>query len=106
MSPKSTSARSPMDTKCENPMPRPCAQSSMAVTSAPDWDTSASSPGLASMCAKLAFKPWCGDKNPMQFGPSMRSKCGRAASSMACLCVLSMPAVMTTAARVPRSASS
>jgi hypothetical protein len=45
MSPKSTSACSPSDTKCEKPMPRPRAQSSIAVTSAPDCDTKASVPG-------------------------------------------------------------
>ena len=43
-SPKSTSALSPSEMKCENPMPRLLAQSSMAVASAPDCVTKASLP--------------------------------------------------------------
>ena len=41
-------------------MPRPCAQSSIAVTSAPDCETKASSPGCAARWAKLAFSPIAG----------------------------------------------
>ncbi|MCY1553232.1 hypothetical protein D9M68_896970 [compost metagenome] len=105
MSPKSTSARSPSETKCEKPMPREPAQSSMAVTSAPDCETKASSPWRAPMCAKLALSPRWGTSMPMQLGPRMRSVCTLAASSMACLVALSSPAVTTMAARVPRSPS-
>lgn len=54
-------------------MPRAEAQSSMAVTRAPDCDTKASSPGWAPMWAKLAFRPRCGTSMPMQLGPRMRS---------------------------------
>ena len=105
-SPKSTSARSPTDTRCENPMPREVAQSSTAVTSAPDCDTKAMWPGSASVCAKLAFSPMCGLSSPRQLGPSSRSTRGRAASSMAFFCVAVSPAVITMAALVPRSPSS
>ena len=105
MSPKSTSACSPSDTKCEKPMPRPRAQSSIAVTSAPDCDTKASSPGWASTCEKLALSPRWGTSRPRQLGPRMRSSVGRAASSMACFCASVWPAVSTTAARVPCAAS-
>ena len=48
----------------------------------------------------------CGASRPMQFGPSTRNRCGRAASSMACFCAALMPAVNTTAARVPAAPSS
>ena len=92
-SPKSTSACSPSDTKCEKPMPRPLAQSSIAVTSAPDCDTNASPSACTPVCAKLAFEPACGDSRPRQLGPRMRSRCLRAASSMACFCAASRPAV-------------
>ena len=79
------------------------AQSSTAVTSAPDCETKATLPASASVCAKLALRPRCGVSRPMQFGPRMRSRCGRAASSIACFCAApSRPAVMTIAARVPR----
>ena len=47
----------------------------------------------------------CGDNKPMQLGPKMRSNCGFAASNMACFCSRVMPAVSTTAARVPKAAS-
>ncbi len=106
MSPKSTSACSPSETKCEKPMPREPAQSSMAVTSAPDCETKASSPGAAPMWAKLALSPRCGTSMPMQLGPRMRRVWRRAASSMCCFCAWSRPAVTTTAARVPRRPSS
>ena len=106
MSPKSMSACSPSETKCEKPIPREPAQSSMAVTSAPDCDTKASSPGWAPMWEKLALSPRCGASMPMQLGPRMRKVWIRAASSMACFCALSRPAVTTMAARVPRLPSS
>ena len=102
-SPKSTSACSPSEMQCEKPMPRPAAQSSMAVTSAPDCDTKARAPGRASTCAKLAFRPMCGASKPRQLGPRMRSRWRPAAWSMAALVAASSPAVSTTAARVPRT---
>ena len=53
------------------------------------------------MCAKLALRPSRGVSRPRQFGPRMRSGCGRAASSIACLRAAPRPAVMTIAALVP-----
>ena len=47
-----------------------------------------------------------GSIRPRQLGPWMRSRCGRAASSIARLSSSRMPAVMTTAARVPLAPSS
>jgi hypothetical protein len=88
----------------------PCAldQSSIAVARAPDWLTNASLPGAALPGAKLAFSPSPGTSRPMQLGPRIRSRCGRAASSMACSSVdpssaagSFSPAVRTMAARVP-----
>jgi hypothetical protein len=104
-SPKSTSLRSPSDTMREKPMLRDLAQSSTAVTSAPDCDTKAMSPASASVCAKLALRPRCGVSRPRQFGPSTRSRCGRAASSVCCFCAAVRPAVITIAARVPSAPS-
>ena len=106
MSPKSTSACSPSETKCEKPMPRPRAQSSIAVTSAPDCETKARLPGSAPVWAKLAFSPRCGTSSPRQLGPRMRSRCGRAAFSIDVFVAASKPALSTTAARVPRAPSS
>ena len=104
------SAPSPSDTKREKPMPRLLAQSSTPVTSAPDCETKASLPGSAPIWAKLALRPMPGTSMPTQFGPSMRSSEGRAASSMRCFRLTPWlsrsaprPAVRTTAARVPRS---
>ncbi len=106
MSPKSTSAMSPSDTTCEKPMLRPHAQSMMAVISAPDCDRKARSPASGGLCEKLALRPMPGTIRPRQLGPWMRSRCGRAASSMARFRSSRIPAVMTTAARVPLAPSS
>ena len=76
MSPKSTSAMSPSETRCEKPMPRPAAQSTIEVTTAPDWATKATRPFGAAMCRKLALSPTPGTAMPRQFGPQMRIKCG------------------------------
>ena len=57
MSPKSTSAMSPMLTTCEKPMPRGWAQSSTAERTALDWVRNASDPGSGIRWAKLAFRP-------------------------------------------------
>ena len=104
-SPKSTSACSPSEMQWEKPMPRAAAQSSIAVTSAPDCETKARLPGWASRWAKLAFRPAYGDSRPRQLGPRMRSRCRPAAASIAALVAASSPAVSTTAARVPRAPS-
>ena len=81
-------------------MPRPRAQSMIAVTSAPDCDRNARSPLSGGACEKLALSPRPGTISPRQFGPWMRRQCGRAASSISCLSSSRTPAVMTTAARV------
>ncbi len=105
-SPTSTSAMSPSEISCEKPTPSPAAQSTMDDTTAPDCEISPSPPGFGARWAKLALRLTSGDKAPMVFGPTIRIRCGRAASSMACFCVASRPAVMTTAALQPISASS
>lgn len=74
MSPKSTSAISPRVTTWEKPKPRPQAQSSAAVVTAPDWATSARPPGAGVSWAKLALMPLGGDRNPRQLGPMIRSR--------------------------------
>ena len=87
MSPASTSACWPSDTTCEKPMPRARAQSSMALTSEPDCETKASSPGSGVGVRRCwRSSPMCGASMPMQPGPRTRSRCGRAASSMAWRC--------------------
>ena len=87
--------------------------SSTAEQSAPDCETKASLPASASMWAKDAFRPASGTMRPRQLGPRIRSRCGRATSSIRCWSELSppcvvadMPAARTTTARVPRSPSS
>ena len=90
---------SPSETTCENPMPRVAAQSISAVAIAPDCDSSASCPGAAPICAKLALSFAGGTISPTVFGPITRSRCGRAASSIAWRRPFSTvtPAVITTA---------
>src|SRR5579885_2731209 len=58
---------SPSETTCENPIPRGAAQSSMAVTRAPDWLTSAISPAGGERCEKLASSPIRGTMMPRQW---------------------------------------
>ena len=65
-------------------MPRGAAQSSIAVIIAPDWLTKAMSPGGGARCEKLASSPIRGTMMPTQLGPTMRSRWGLAASSVAC----------------------
>ena len=93
-------------------MPRVVAQSSMAVASAPDCVTKASVPGSELQGAKLALSCTPEASAPMQFGPRMRSRYGRAASSMACSsvwpvesCASRRPADSTMTARVPLAPS-
>ena len=90
-------------------MPAARAQSSTAVHRAPDCEMKASFPGAALVCAKLALRPISGTSRPRQLGPRMRSRCGRAASSICCwrdAAPLSRPAVRTIAAFAPRWPSS
>src|SRR5436853_1998376 len=86
-------------------MLRPRAQSMIAVIKAPDWDTNARSPDSGGLWEKLALTPMRGSIRPRQFGPWMRNRLGRAASSIRLLRPLLTPAAMTTAARVPLDAS-
>ena len=104
-SPTSTSAMSPSDTICEKPTLLSAAQSISEVAMAPDWDSSAMLPGWAAMWAKLALSLSGGIIRPTVFGPMMRKRLGRAASSIAWRRPFSRvsPAVMTTPARVPFS---
>ena len=104
---------SPREATHEKPMPRAWAQSSTAVATAPDWATKAISPAFGVTGAKLALRPRRGARRPMQLGPSTRSRWGRAASSSAfwsspprCEASSANPALITTAARVPRAPSS
>ncbi len=96
---------SPADTTPEKPMPRVCAQSRMAVTKAPLCEINAVPPGFAGLRAKVASSCICGAMMPRQLGPTTRSKCGFAASSIFCRRPLAwvIPAEMTTAQRVPIS---
>ncbi len=73
MSPVSTSAMSPREATVEKPTPRASAQSSIAVTIAPDCDSSAICPRAAVRWAKLASRPMCGTWRPTQLGPRIRS---------------------------------
>ena len=72
MSPKSTSAASPREITVEKPTWCGSAQSRIAVQSAPDWETSARSPGMATPLQKVMFSPRRGRNIPRQFGPTMR----------------------------------
>ena len=54
-------------------------QSRIAVHMAPLWLISATVPGRAMVCAKVAFSPVTGHITPKQFGPMMRIRVGRAA---------------------------
>lgn len=78
MSPKSTSALSPGETKWEKPMPLDFAKLSIAVVSPPDWEPKASLPTAAEVWAKLALRPMPGMMSPTQLGPRTRNRCGRA----------------------------
>ncbi len=73
MSPKSTSALSPSEMKCEKPTLWERAQSSTAVHSAPDCETKAIGPGVAAAWLKLALRPMPGLSRPTQFGPRIRN---------------------------------
>ena len=93
-------------------MPRACAQSRTEVVIAPDCARKAMPPCCGVRCAKLAFKPMPGTSTPSVFGPTIRTRCGRAASSIACCSDPQSgsnalnPAETTTTPRVPRAPSS
>ena len=72
ISPKSTSVDEPIDTTLEKPTSLLCAQSRIAVHSAPDCDTKAMSPVFAPPLLKVAFRPIDGRMMPRQFGPIRR----------------------------------
>ncbi len=96
-----------METMPEKPMPRGSAQSSTVVAMAPDCVRKAMLPGRSCAGAKVALTPRPGMAMPRQLGPTMRSRCGRAAASIRCARSLPAltspkPAVRMTAARVPR----
>ncbi len=99
----------PSDTTLENPTLLGRAQSSMAVQTAPDCDTSPSEPASALPLANVAFSPRSGRMMPRQLGPTTRTWCRRALSSAArssrapAAPVSPNPAVMITAARTPAS---
>ncbi len=111
MSPKSTSDMPPSDAIDEKPMPRLVAQSSTAVTTAPDCETKATLPFSGCTWPNEALSPLPGAIRPRQLGPAIRNRRGRAASSIfRCSAQPSSPsspkpAVMTTAAFVPRAPS-
>ena len=67
---RSTPGLGPMDTTVEKPTPLCCAQSRIDVVSAPDCDTSASGPGVASGPSALALSPRWGRWKPRLRGPS------------------------------------
>lgn len=102
-SPISTSAISPAETMPEKPMPRASAESSIAVTSAPLCEMSASPPGLAFVLAKVALSLLRGETTPRQLGPTILSSWGFALSSMRWRRPLSSvrPAVRTTTHLAP-----
>ena len=102
-----------METTAEKPMPRGSAQSSTVVAMAPDWVRKAILPASSGAGAKVASSPMPGTAMPRQFGPTTRSRCGRAAASNSAARSLptfaspsAKPAVRMTAARVPRAPSS
>jgi hypothetical protein len=64
-----------VDTTLEKPMPLVSAQSSMAVHSAPDCDTSARSPDSVAPWLKVALSPMDGRWMPRQLGPMKRMPC-------------------------------
>ena len=91
-------------------MPRAVAQSSTEVTIAPDWATKARWPGGREMREAGVQADRRAPSRPAQSAPTMRRPCRPAASSIACrrsspaVASAPKPAVMTTAARVPRAA--
>ena len=97
-----------MEITLEKPMPLVSAQSSMAVHSAPDCDTSARSPDRVAPWLKVAFSPMAGRWMPRQLGPMKRMPCFLAtaftpSSSAAPFAPTSRkPADSTMAWRMPR----
>jgi len=87
-----------------------CAQSRIAEHSAPDCEISAIEPGVAPLCAKVAFRPISGRITPRQLGPRSRMRWRRTFSiSARSSCsprapASEKPAESTTAARTPARA--
>ena len=71
-SPQSTSSMEPTDTNMLKPTISFCAQSRIAVQSAPLWLMKATFPGRAMVEAKVAFSPVIGFITPRQLGPITR----------------------------------
>ena len=68
MSPKSTSAMSPRETKWENPIRRAVAQSSTEVSTAPDWATKANRPGKGRDMREAGVEADAGHHDPQTVG--------------------------------------
>ena len=106
---KSTSAMSPTETRPEKPTLRSAAKASSDTVTAPDWEMTARSPGIALSAAKLASRPARGASTPRQLGPTMRMGV-RWARSRICARSESSPwpgsAVMTIATGTPIAAAS
>jgi hypothetical protein len=71
---KSTSSWLPSEITLEKPRPSASAQSSIALTSPPDCDTSAIAPGRAAVPANDALSPIDGRSRPSELGPSTRMR--------------------------------
>ncbi len=79
-SPQPTSSIEPSDTIELKPTSSWAAQSRTAVSSAPDWLTKPTRPGLAMPAANVAFIRPIGFMTPRQLGPTTRMPYSRAAS--------------------------
>ena len=97
----STEVCGPSDTTLEKPTPFWRAQSSIDAVSAPDCDTSASGPVLASGPATLAFRCSGGRWKPSVLGPSRCTPSRRAILRHCAAWSASMPLEMTAAAVHP-----
>ena len=111
MSPKSTSLMSPSETRCEKPMPRGSAQSSTEVTIAPRLGDEGQMPRMRTDVREAGVKPYFRRDHADAIGADdaqeMRPR-GIQHRLLQLLPSLAFPspnpAVMTTAAFVPRSA--
>ena len=107
-SPTSTSAIAPSETTRLKPMPRSAAQSTVAAATDPDCDEQRrAAPAPPAPGARLAFsRARRHDERRSEPGPTMRSRCGRAASSIAWRSGPGPgPRPVTTASRQPRAPS-
>ena len=107
-----TSARLPMDTKLEMPMPSRQAFCRMLTPMAPDWLMKATGPGGGMTGAKVALSEYSGSvlSTPRQLGPTRRMPASRTRSSSLAWrsapspSVSPKPAEMTTSPRTPAAA--